>query len=184
MTTKDSLRKEIQNKRKEMPKNQVDILSKKICERLIDSPLYREAMSMFCYNSIRNEVDLSFLMEKAIADGKKVSLPKVLDKSGIMKFYAIDRLSGLKKGAYGIFEPDEKNEETTADLILVPGVVFSKNGDRIGQAGGFYDRYLKDYPIKSVGICYDYQIFEEIPTEDHDIKMHHIISEKRFININ
>ena len=51
-----------------------------------------------------------------------------------MKFYAIDRLSGLKKGAYGIFEPDEKNEETTADLILVPGVVFSESGDRIGQA--------------------------------------------------
>ena len=78
----------------------------------------------------------------------------------------------------------KKNEETTADLILVPGVVFSESGDRIGQAGGFYDRYLKDYPIKSVGICYDYQIFEEIPTEDHDVKMYHIISEKRFININ
>ena len=110
MTTKDSLRKEIQNKRKEMPKNQVDILSKKICERLIDSSVYREARSVFCYNSIRNEVDLSFLIEKAIADGKRVSLPKVLDKAGIMKFYAIDRLSGLKKGAYGIFEPDEKND--------------------------------------------------------------------------
>ena len=69
MTTKDSLRKEIQNKRKEMPKNQVDILSKKICERLIDSSVYREARSVFCYNSIRNEVDLCRWKEGFPAQG-------------------------------------------------------------------------------------------------------------------
>ena len=184
MTKKDCLRKEIQKKRKEMSKNQVDILSKRICERLMDSPIYKEAKSVFCYNSIRNEVNLSFLINKALSDGKKVSLPKVLDKAGIMKFYTIDKLSGLKEGAYGIFEPDDKNEEIAADLILVPGVAFSENGDRIGQAGGFYDRYLRNYNIESIGICYDYQIFENIPTEEHDVKMHHIISEKRFININ
>ena len=155
MTTKDSLRKEIQNKRKEMPKNQVDILSKKICERLIDSSVYREARSVFCYNSIRNEVDLSFLIEKAIADGKRVSLPKVLDKAGIMKFYAIDRLSGLKKGAYGIFEPDEKNEETTADLILVPGVeAFTTDTLRITLLSlweyAMIIRFLRKYPQRTM----------------------------------
>lgn len=184
METKNSLRNDVLRQRKNMEKQMADRLSKEICDRLLSGKIYHRLQSVFCYSAVRNEVDLTSFMDKALRDGKIVSLPKVLDKNGTMKFYAIDSLENLKRGTYGILEPEMVNEQKSADLILVPGVVFSEKGDRIGQAGGFYDRYLAEHLMYCAGICYDYQIYKNIPFEKHDIKMDCIISERRIIQIN
>lgn len=184
MENKNSLRNHILMLRKEMEKQDVEKISNEICKRLLSGEIYKNIQSVFCYSAVKNEVDLTPFIEKAFSDGKTVSLPKVIDKKGTMKFYSINSLYELKKGTYGILEPEMGNEQQWADLVLVPGVVFSEKGDRIGQAGGFYDRYLAQHPMYCAGICYEYQIYKNIPFEKHDIKMDCIISEKRMIEIN
>lgn len=183
MEDKKIFRNKILDIRKNLTRTQVKEMSIKVCKKLLSSDLYRQSQSIFCYSAVRNELDLTFFIEKALRDGKSISLPKVLDKKGLMKFYEIHSITGLERGTFGILEPSSQNENIAADIILVPGVVCSKQGDRIGQAGGFYDRFLEKNNIYSVGICYDFQLFDKIPHEKHDKKMNKIISEQREIDI-
>ncbi len=90
----------------------------------------------------------------------------------------------LKHGAYGIYEPKECipvaiNE---IDAALIPGIAFSKNGGRLGFGKGYYDRFLSDFRGLKIGICYDFQVTDTLPTEIHDVKMDLIITEKRTYN--
>ena len=105
-----------------------------------------------------------------------MAVPKVVNKNGQMYFAAINKNDKFKNGLYNIPEPSNTEIAPSADLILVPGVVFSTKGERIGQAGGFYDRYLRNSSCHSIGVAYDFQVFDEIPTELHDVPVNEIIS--------
>lgn len=92
----------------------------------------------------------------------------------------ISSLKNLKKDKYGILEPDElipavKKEDI--DLIILPGVAFDKSGGRLGYGGGYYDKYLNSCPqdICKVALCYDFQIVENVPVEEHDVKANDVI---------
>ena len=80
----------------------------------------------------------------------------------------------------GFQEPVEGTVMPKEDLngFLVPGLAFSKKGERIGRGQGFYDRALQETSGLKVGICYSYQLFAELPTEDHDIKMDVMVSDQ------
>ena len=175
---KAEIRKKIKNKRKSLSAEEVVGKSNIICRKIIDSDIYKKAKTIYCYNSIRNEVDLSFLINQALEDKKNVALPKVTDKKGEMIFLELNNMNRLKTGEFGILEPVGSQCAAKPDFIIVPGVAFSIDGDRIGQAGGFYDRFLQKNPTFSVGVAYDFQMFEELPTESHDIKINRIITEK------
>ena len=175
---KAEIRKNIKNKRKSLSAEEVARKSNIICRKIICSDIYKKAKTIYCYNSIRNEVDLSFLINQALEDKKKVALPKVTDKKGEMIFVELNNMNRLKPGEFGILEPVGSQCAAKPDFIIVPGVAFSANGDRIGQAGGFYDRFLRKNPTFSVGVAYDFQMLEELPTESHDIKIDRIITEK------
>ena len=85
--------------------------------------------------------------------------------------------TGFIIGDFNILEPQNEVYEGDYDLIIVPGVAFDKDGNRIGRGKGYYDRFLsKHLDIKRIGICFDFQLIERVPTEDNDIKMHEIIS--------
>ena len=86
----------------------------------------------------------------------------------------------LATGAYGIKEPTGKlfTDYTTIDFIAVPGVAFDRNGNRLGRGKGYYDRLLPRIPqAYKVGICFKFQIVEEIPAEPFDIRMDEIITQ-------
>ena len=93
-----------------------------------------------------------------------------------MIFTEIENLDDLKTGYYNIPEPISTVQARKADVILVPGVVFSNMGKRIGQAGGFYDRFLEKNHPYSIGIAYDFQIINDLKTEPHDIDVNQVIS--------
>lgn len=126
--------------------------------------------------AIQNEVDLSLVIRDALLADKTVAVPKVVNKNGQMYFAAINKNDKFENGLYNIPEPSNSKIAPSADLILVPGVVFSTKGERIGQAGGFYDRYLRNSSCHSIGVAYDFQVFDEIPTELHDVPVNEIIS--------
>ena len=77
--------------------------------------------------------------------------------------------------------PANKKEEIIPELLLVPGLLFTKKGERLGRGKGFYDRYLSKYEGQKWGLCFAEQIVEQIPREEHDQKVHKIITDRGII---
>jgi 5-formyltetrahydrofolate cyclo-ligase len=110
------------------------------------------------------------MLQQAIRDGKRVAVPKVYGDT--MRFIYLDDLSQVEKSEMGIPEPilDTPVAEDKTALVLMPGLAFTKQGDRMGYGGGFYDRFLTDEPEHpTLALCYDFQIVESLPTEEFDI---------------
>ena len=147
--------------------------------------IYRNSEVILAYMSANHEVDMSYLMVKAIEDGKRVYIPKV-ESEGNMRFYLYD--GNFVVGSFGIKEPLSKvpfNEEemlTEGVLMIVPGVAFDIKRNRLGHGGGYYDRFLnRDGKVFKMAVGYDFQILDDIPVFEHDKKMDTIVTEKRII---
>lgn len=168
------IRKQIITKRKQMSKTEVITKSSLICNKIINSQRYNVSKTIYCYCSINNEVDLWQVIEHAWAHGKTVAVPKVNNKD--MTFYQITSIKDLEAGYYNIPEPQNVPPAPPGDIIIVPGVAFTPDGDRLGYGGGFYDRFLSKNKIYSIGVCYDFQQIKTIPTMEHDQKINEIIS--------
>ena len=151
---------------------------------MLKTPEYEEADNILLYADYRHEVMTREIFEDAVLRKKKVFFPKS-NENGIMEFYQVVSVKQLESGYKGIKEPvvDErylyrfKRSEDT--LIIVPGVAFDAKGYRVGYGKGFYDRFLKDKrQITVMGLCFSSQVVEEIPYDEHDIKMDKIITEE------
>lgn len=105
-----------------------------------------------------------------MADGKRVAVPKVYGDE--MRFIYMDDLSEVEISDMGIPEPVEDGpvaDDPTA-LVLMPGVAFTRQGDRMGYGGGYYDKFLAQEPDHpKVALCYVFQMVESLPTQEHDI---------------
>ena len=175
-------------------KNKAQLAAKStaICKKIISSTQFQNASEIYAYMALPDEVDLTEVIKKALQDGKKVALPKIISKEdGIMQFFYLDSQKALAQqtsnGAYGILEPDETlpaaPDPAHKTLILVPGRAFTKKGDRLGRGKGYYDRFLGnglpryarndgERPnITVAGVCFDFQIKKSLPVDDRDVKM-------------
>ncbi|MEQ8153593.1 MAG: 5-formyltetrahydrofolate cyclo-ligase [Clostridiaceae bacterium] len=160
---------------------------KRITEVLTNSPLYNSAEKIFIFVAFGSEVSTMEIIEDAFNKGKKVYVPKVYSRERIMKAIQINSVRDLKPGVFGILEP-ESGEELIGelDLIIMPGVAFSKSGDRIGYGGGFYDKFLESIGegVKKVAIAFSLQVLEKLPQEPFDQKVDYIITEEEVIKCN
>ena len=135
---------------------------------------FKEAKVILFYASFDGEVDTFEMMKQAQKADKIVALPCVDMKFNTMIPRIVKKLEDLKVGSYGIKEPDKKSTEVdlkNIDLVIVPGVAFDRNNNRLGRGGGYYDRFLKKLPKgkPSIGLAFDFQIVDEIPSmESHD----------------
>lgn len=174
--SKKEIRHDMINKRKNLTHDEVITKSSKICTKIINNDCYNNAEIIFCYSAINNEVDLEMLIKHAILHNKKIAFPKVISKYE-MRFFYVNSLSDMKEGYYNILEPDTSRPATKADLIIVPGVAFNKEGFRLGYGGGFYDRFFEENTIYSIGVGYDFQLIENMPVMEHDKKLNQIITD-------
>jgi len=183
-TKKKELRKSLLKKRCGLSKEDCRKLSKIVCKRLTELEIYKHADTVFAYSSIRNEVSCDYLIEKALSDGKKIALPKVInsDNDNEMHFFYCNEQENLEEGFMGISEPKEDYSNLAVPsentLIILPGIAFGRNFGRIGYGKGFYDRYLSLYEenVQSVAVCYDFQLLDTIPTDEHDIPSNAIVT--------
>ncbi len=173
---KHSLRKEILERRREHPAEELAVKSHLITHLLIDLPEFQKAKVVAFYFPVNGEVDTLDMIRWAHEDGKEVCVP-VVEKGKGMKFVIYDPVDELKSGAYNIPEPVGKPEREHVDLVVVPGVVFDKNGHRIGMGKGFYDKFLKDKKCVKVGVCFSFQMVDCVPKEEHDVQMDIVINE-------
>lgn len=169
---KDNIRKELLAKRNSLSENEIEEKSGGIRHNIENCTPFKNASKVMLYFEIGSEVKVSPLL----MDSKEFYLPKIFDESIIaVKF---DGFENLKINKFGIKEPSGNENEKGIDLCIVPGVGFDKNSVRIGYGKGYYDKFLSEFKGLKIGVCYDFQMVEDIPSDSHDIKMDVIITEK------
>lgn len=156
-----------------------DKKSSEIIKRLINTKEYQKSKVIALYSNISSEVETKELIKISL-ENKKVVLPKI-NKDNTMDFYEIKYLKDLEIGAFNIKEPKVKNKKPIKkeeiDLIIIPGICFDKNRNRIGYGKGYYDKYLSNTNIKKIGLCYEEQITKEIKSDKTDIRLDYLITE-------
>lgn len=141
------------------------------------------------YISARREVNTHGIVAECLRIGKKIAVPRVVPDSGILEPREITQWSPnleqnpqIEKGSYGLWEPRVNATRAIAiqelDCVLVPGVAFDANGQRLGRGKGYYDRFLAqlspDVPL--ISLAYRDQIVASIPFEAHDIPVHEVLT--------
>ena len=167
---KKALRREIREKKRAMTEAEIVLHSEKLGQLLLQSELYRNAKTLYGYLPYNQEVRTVPMLAQALRDGKKVAVPKIYGDT--MKFIYLEDMSKVEKNEMGIPEPvaDTPVAEDKTALVLMPGLAFTKQGDRMGYGGGFYDRFLAEEPgHPTLALCYDFQIVDSLPTEEFDI---------------
>lgn len=167
---KTALRKQIREKKRAMSVAEIEEKSRRLGELFAASEAYRKAKTIYGYMPYNQEVRTVAMLERAIADGKRVAVPKCYGDE--MRFIYMDDLSRVEKGYAGIPEPiaDEPVADDETALMLMPGLAFDPQGHRIGYGGGFYDRFLAKEPgHPTLALCYDFQMLEHLDTEEFDI---------------
>lgn len=167
---KAALRRQIREQKQAMTQAQIELASARLGELFAATEQYRNARTIYGYLPYNQEVRTVPILERALKDGKQVAVPKVYGDE--MKFIYLTDLSQVEKGYAGIPEPigDGPVADDPEALVLMPGLAFTKNGDRMGYGGGFYDKFLAaEQSHPTVALCYDFQIVETLPTEQYDI---------------
>lgn len=158
-------------------------------ERRIDLEAIRErlpssegTLRVLCYLGDGVEVDVDPVIRGLLLRGAEIAVPAVLPEAGRMQAVRLSSLdpSELETDRYGIRVPRtpwSTVELDRLDAILVPGVAFTVEGDRLGRGGGYYDRLLARTPseVVRIGICHRVQVVADLPVRPHDVRVHELM---------
>lgn len=150
--------------------------SDSVFDRLEQSAAFQLAENILMYHSLPDELDTHRFLSKW-KGRKRFFLPRV---NGVnLELLPYDE-SRLEIGSFHIEEPTgiETYPVEEIEVIVVPGVAFDRKGHRLGRGKGFYDRLLKTAKAIKIGVGYDFQLLDELPSEPHDVPMDMIITEK------
>ncbi|MCF0150895.1 MAG: 5-formyltetrahydrofolate cyclo-ligase, partial [Firmicutes bacterium] len=178
-TCKKALRKEVRAAERAMCLSEKQQADRAITEQILSMEEYRRARSVFAYVGTAKEIDTRALLCRILEDGKTLYLP-LCTGDGIMQAKRVDDLAQLKPGAFGIPEPPAYLPSAALsdiDLTLIPCVSCSHDGKRLGQGGGFYDRFLARFQGDKVLLCREALTREDIPVEVHDIPIAVVVTD-------
>lgn len=192
--TKNELRRYIREEKRHFTQQQLGEMSLHIMSRLLQHPRVAEAETILMYHSLPDEVNTHDALDQLLAMGKKVLLPKVISDTEmtIHEYTGPDSL--VPSEPYGILEPKADSiydfqaavdaitsppSPITKHLIVVPGMAFDGSGHRLGRGKGYYDRFLSRVPnnIYKIGVCFPFQMVQDVPSESTDILMDEVICE-------
>jgi len=171
---KTKIRRRIRNKKNILSDMEKSQSSNAVFDKIEDLPAFKNAKSVLMYWSLPDELPTHNFIVKW-STKKQMLLPMVKgDKMLVKPFTSID---DLRKSDMGIWEPEAQKEYLRhIDLVIVPGIAFDKSKNRLGRGKGYYDRYFNHKNIVKVGVCYDFQLLEVVPTEPFDVRMDKIIT--------
>ena len=177
---KKMLRMQMAERRQAMTGEQREAADKAIFEALIADPVFQEAKQVFAYVSMPHEVDTAPLMRYCLEHGKTLALPICAPRNQ-MAFYQLKAMDELRPGQYRIpIPPIAKDRRCIADhhtLLIVPMLAFDEAGYRLGAGGGYYDRWLSQHIVHTIGICYENGRTAALPHDKYDQKVDRIITE-------
>lgn len=178
---KKSLRAKIKKMRDSFEKEQLLEESLNLCKKILELEEYKKADKILSFMNFGSEVKIEILNEKILEMGKELYLPRV-EKDG--KLSVVRYGQGFSIGSFGIREPVGEKYLGRLDLIVTPGLVFDRDGNRIGYGRGYYDRLFLEYPHTfKVAPIFEFQLLENIPSEKHDIKLDMIITKNEILRI-
>tara|TARA_R110002049_G_scaffold27321_3_gene94394 strand:- start:22081 stop:22650 length:570 start_codon:yes stop_codon:yes gene_type:complete len=164
-----------------------DAVSNAIIDRVLSLPPYVRAAVALWYVDVRDEVRTRGALREAITSDKKIVVPYCVNKS--LRLFHLQSMDELQAAAFGILEPRQELRSLTdknitadaLDFIIVPGVAFSPERQRLGHGKGYYDRLLSTVPESTtkVGVAFDCQIIKSIPSDPHDIAMDVVLTQSR-----
>lgn len=169
---KKELRKQIKNLKNQYSPEQKIEMSRPLWQELEQNILFRQARTVLLYWSMEDEVFTHDYVNKWAGE-KTILLPCV--KGDVLELRVFEGMESLQPGeAFGILEPVGEifTDYDAIDIIVVPGVAFDRQGNRLGRGRGYYDKILKETRVaKKVGICFDFQFVEEVPVDELDVRM-------------
>ena len=151
-----------------------------IAAHLLAMPEYQAAGTVFCFVGTSREIDTQPILEAVLAAGKALCVP-LCTAPGQMELRRITALEQLSPGAYSILEPPTDAPRVSVDevdMAILPCLTCNHLGQRLGQGGGYYDRFLAHYRGGAVLLCRELLIREEIPLEPHDYPVPWVLTEK------
>ena len=179
--SKSELRDLYLTKRKALSNKEVIQKSEQICKKLIQFFKQRPFLNIVGYSPIHNEPKLTTFLRWA-HQNHHIYMPKYSDNT--YQLVQITLNTHYTTGKYNILEPTTttpllkpSQTESTNTCFLVPGIIFDKQGARIGYGKGIYDQLLQRFNGFRVGIAYNFQMINNIPQEKHDINMDTLITD-------
>ena len=174
MNDKKLLRREMINIRANI--HDKEAKSKQIINKIIKLDIYQKSKVVALYKSLDMEVNLDFLIDFSINNGKIVLLPKVIDND--ILFIKYNKGDLLEKSKFKVLEPINNNQYNgVIPLVIVPGLAFDNNNNRLGYGKGYYDRFLKNKSIYKIGVCFKEQLINNVITSLDDVKMDLILTD-------
>ncbi len=149
-----------------------------ITGKILANKTFASAKVVYAYADVRREVSTRAIIDAAMAAEKRAAFPRVDGQN--MDFYYIDSWDDLEPGYFGIREPKLTCEKACEEdaLILVPGVAFTRQGDRVGYGGGFYDRFFEREPNHpTIALAFGFQLYDSLPLEPTDRRVDLVVSE-------
>ncbi len=156
-----------------------------IFEKVINLKEFIESDIILTYVTMGFEVDTLKLINYCLEKGKTVYVPFVTKEKMVMKFYKFTSFDDLVLNKFGTLEPLEKDEwlDFLNTLCIVPAIAYDVKGFRIGYGGGYYDYFLANHKVKTVGIMYDEFIIDRVVVDEFDVSVDRVVSEKRVIEL-
>lgn len=174
MVSKQELRANIKLLKKQHSMEERQAQSDIIMRKLEQHPDFIKAKIVMLYSSLPDEVQTQGFIEKW-RQQKRIILPTVVGDDIIP--VELTPETNFAVGDFNILEPQNEAYTGDFDLIVVPGVAFDPQGNRLGRGKGYYDRFLCQHrSVKKIGICFDFQLIDNVPVEENDIPMDEIIS--------
>lgn len=185
MPSKPELRRELLARRRAMSPEAVAQLSDAIAARVLALPEFLAAPTVYAYVAVKNEVDTRSLIAAALGRGAMVCCPRVEGES--LRWGVVADIARLEPGPFGTLVPPASAPEAPVpraeDLCLVPAVAVRRDGHRLGQGGGYYDRFLRGFTGHRVALAYAWQWSEDFFPETHDVAVAILVSEAEVVRV-
>lgn len=153
---------------------------RRIFENLFSCPAFLRAESVFIYCSLEEEADTRRIIRELLARGKTVYLPRTEGR----EMFAVRYAGGeLRRGNFGVSEPEGEESPDKPEVCILPLLAADRQFHRLGYGGGYYDRYFsrKGKDIWKIGLCYDFQLAGEVPSEAHDVLLDALVTDARLL---
>ena len=167
----------MKERKKSLTQEQIRKAGLYAAEKIAAMEIYRQAACIYGYMAYNREVPTLPLLRLALDQGKRVALPRLYGKQ--MRYHYVSDFQILVPDRFGIPTPPSYAPEAAEEnaLLLVPGLAFGRNGERIGYGGGYYDRYLSLHTKhRTIALCYDFMLVDILPAQPHDIPIEQVLS--------
>lgn len=179
--TKADLRKHMRQVRRDLDAAHVTALSQALAQRLLELPELQQAHVVMSYGATPEEIDPSECEARLRSRGARVAHPRV--EADGLAVVEVTATSAFSTGFAGIQEPlGPAMDPQHVDVVLVPGLAFDRSGRRLGQGKAYYDRLLPAMRAVRIGVAFDEQVIEQVPTDAHDQTMDLLVTPSSLIH--